>query len=192
MEKSLVCILSTTIWLFAQGADAQPRQSELYVFAPTLNVQTSPGAGHKIVGTLTYGDSVQVSADSTADERAWVNISTDTETGRVQGYARMGALLSLPAPDITMTGFSSLTRQLTPSVEPSGTKTDDTLTVTQSYGHGVTLITRTFYTPYGEFSDQQISVSGLTVAQGFLLARAIVNQDGATSDHMTRDRKSVV
>jgi hypothetical protein len=189
MAKSLVYILSTIIWLFASLAYAQPSEIELYVFAPTLDVQTSPGSYQQTVGTLTYGDRVHAATNANDDDKTWINVRGETKAGHVEGYTNAETLLPVPVPDITKSGFASLTDQLTARGEPSGTKTDDTTMLSQTYNHGVTLVTRTFHTPYGEFSEQQISVSGITVPQGFLLARAIVNQDGLTSNHMARTSK---
>jgi len=189
MKKSPVYFLSTIIWLFASLAYAQPSEFELYVFAPTLDVQTSPESGQQPVGTLTYGDRVYAATNTNDDDKTWINVRAETKAGHVEGYAHAEALLPVPVPDITKAGFASLTDQLTARGEPRGTKTDDTTTLSQTYHHGVTLVTRTFHTPYGDFSEQQISVSGITVPQGFLLARAIVNQDGLTSEHMARTSK---
>jgi len=189
MAKRLVYIFSVIVWLSSALTSAQSEPTELYVFAPTLALQASPGSDQENIGTLTYGDRVQIAAHTDAAAQDWIKVQIETKAGHVEAYAKVETLLPVPAPDIVRTGFPSLLDHLAPHPEESVTKTDDTTTVVQAYSHGVTLVTRTFHTPYGEFSEQQISVSGLNVRQGFLIARAIVNQDGPTSDHMTRTAK---
>jgi hypothetical protein len=170
--------------------DSAPIQaSELYVFAPTLSLQVSPGPDQMTLGTLSYGERVEQTAidpDDNVLSREWIRVRTDLSPERIEGYAHSEALLPIPAPDLSKSGFSALTDRLTPSGKPATSRTDDTTTAAQTYSHGVTLITRTFHTPYGDFAEQMITISGLSVAQGFLLARAIVNPDGPDADHMSR------
>lgn len=182
----------SVIIIFCSIGSSPIRANELYVFVPTLGLQAAPGSDQKTLGTLSYGQRVEQIAVDPGDNvlsGKWIKVRTDLSPERMEGYVDSDVLLPIPAPDLSKSDFSALTDRLTPTGEPTTSKSDDTTTTAQVFSHGITLTTRTFHTPYGDFSEQIITVSGLSVAQGFLLARAIVNPDGPDADHMNRTAK---
>jgi hypothetical protein len=182
----------SVIIIFCSLGSSPIRANEHYVFVPTLSLQAAPGSDQKTLGTLGYGQRVEQIAVDPGDNvlsGKWIKVRTDLSPERMEGYVDSDALLPIPTPDLSRSDFSALTDRLTPTGVPTTSKSDDTTTTAQVFSHGITLTTRTFHTPYGDFSEQIITVSGLSVAQGFLLARAIVNPDGPDADHMNRTAK---
>lgn len=159
----------------------------LYVYSPTALVYENPGPAQASTFTLTYGDRITGADEAvTPTPSEWIKGKIEAEATSIVGYVRADSLLPLPAPDLSLSGFQSLINQLRKEGAATSERMEDVTTQTQLYEHGVTLSTRTFHTPYGDFEEQSLLVSNITVAQGFLLARAIVNQDGVGSEHMTR------
>lgn len=186
MDKSRILGVLILLWALL-SLNAPAHSGSLYVYSATTYVHENPDSGQTALHTLSYGDHVTVSDDavtSTPSER--IKGAVDVEATRIVGYIRADALLPLPAPDLSLNGFQSLTNLLHEVGPAKSERQEDVTTLTQRYDHGVTLSTRTFHTPYGNFEDQSLLVSDITVSQGFLLARSIVNQDGVESEHMSR------
>ncbi len=184
-----LAVLSFSSILSADLRATVLRNTELFVFTPILNIHAGPGPDQNVIEKLAYGARVH----SFLEDRnrsgviaEWVKVRAISEASTTEGYVRADALLPIPTPDPAKSGFASLTDRLTITGDLTITRADDTTTAVQAYDHGVTLTTRTFHTPYGDFEEQHITASGFTVAQGFILARAIINQDGAGSDHLAR------
>lgn len=153
------------------------------MFDATLDVREQPEAEAALSHSLGYGDCVGVSPALPA--MGWAAIvQPDTDTAL--GYARPDALLPLPAPDLTRAGFGALLSRLTPEGEPVQQDEDGMAVIRQSYSHGVTLIERQIPFAGSVMTEQTLFVRGIDAAQGFLLARALVNQDGPASPHMER------
>jgi len=167
--------------------NAPANASSLYVYSPTTPVHEKPESDQPTIHTLTYSDQVTVAEEpvTTAPDE-WLKGKIEVGAACIVGYVSAGALLPIPAPDLSLSGFQSLTNQLQKLGPAESEQVEDVTALTQPYEHGVTLSTRTFHTSYGDFTEQSLLVSAITVAQGFLLARAIINQDGVTSEHMTR------
>ncbi len=164
----------------------------LYVYSPLLPIHKGASLDDTEVHILDYGDKVTLVREETPTSpqpQEWAKIEVETEANRVVGYARTEALLPIPAPDVSQSGFAALTNRLTKSGPARTERSADITTERQSFKEGVTLATRIFHTPYGDFKEQTVTVSDITVSQGFLLARAIVNQDGIDSEHMGRSAK---
>eukprot|EP00435_Cladocopium_sp_Y103_P078684 s1_g2423.t1 len=180
--QALLTLLCAMVLLPAQAA-----ATDFYVYELTTSLHQEPGPEEPVVHTINYGDRVIVAATpDTSTPDGWIAGKADGGTICIMGYVRSAGLLPVPAPDLTQSGFVSLTGRLQKITDPTTDKTDDVTTTEQTFDHGVTLVTRTFHTAYGDFEEQHLGVSGISVAQGFLLARAMVNQEGATSDHMAR------
>jgi len=181
-------ILGVLILLWALlSLNAPAYSGSLYVYSAITSVHENPDSDQTTLHTLSYGDQVTVSDDavtSTPSER--IKGTVEVEATRIVGYIRADTLLPVPAPDLSLSGFQSLTNHLHEVGPAKSERQEDVTTLTQHYDHGVTLSTRTFHTPYGDFEDQSLLVSDITVAQGFLLARSIVNQDSVESEHMNR------
>lgn len=167
---------------------APAHAGNLYIYSATMPVHENPDSAQTALHTLSYGDQVTVAdeAVSSSTPSGWLKGKIDVDAACFVGYIRADALLPLPAPDLALSGFQSLTNHLQEVGPAKSERKEDVTTLTQQYDHGVTLSTRTFHTPYGDFEDQSLFVSNITVAQGFLLARSIVNQDGIDSEHMSR------
>lgn len=166
---------------------SQALTKDFYVYETATPLHQEPASEEPVVHTLKYGERIIV--DTTAETSppdGWIKGKADAETICVMGYVRSANLLPVPTPDLSQSGFASLTDKLQQVDDPKIDKTDNVTTITQTFDHGVTLLTRTFHTAYGDFEEQQLEVSDISVAQGFLLARAMINQDGASSDHMAR------
>ncbi len=184
--KSYAQVLSAFLCTIAL-LPAQAFAANLYVYEPTTSLHQEPGSEEPVVHTLTYGDRVVVApAPAATPPAGWIKGKADGETICIMGYVQAAGLLPVPAPDLSQSGFASLTGRLKEIAGPETEKTADVTTTKQRFDHGVTLVTRMFHTAYGDFEEQQLEVSGITVAQGFLLARAMVNQEGISSDHMAR------
>lgn len=161
--------------------------ADLYVYGATAPVYQHPDQGQPPIHTLIYGDRItHTNTSQTPPSNGWVQGKVTTETTCIMGYAQSDTLLHVPTPDLSQSGFASLTRQLQKIGDAQIEQADDVTTVSQTFGHGVTLLTRTFHTAYGDFEEQQLTVSNISVDQGFLMARAIVTQDGTASENMTR------
>lgn len=161
--------------------------ADLYVYGATAPVYQHPDQGQPPIHTLIYGDRItHTSTSQTPPSNGWVQGKVTTETTCIMGYAQSDTLLPVPTPDLSQSGFASLTRQLQKIGDAQVEQADDVTTVSQTFGHGVTLLTRTFHTAYGDFEEQQLAVSNISVNQGFLMARAIVTQDGTASENMAR------
>lgn len=186
MDKCLIPAVLVLLWtLLSLNASAQA--GSLYTYSPTTPVHESPDADQPTLHSLAYGDRITVSDDTvTSTPGAWIKGKVETEATCIVGYLQAGALLPLPAPDLSLSGFQSLTSHLHEVGPAKFERQEDVTKLTQHYDHGVTLNTHIFHTPYGDFEDQSLLVSDITVAQGFLLARSIVNQDGVESEHMNR------
>ncbi len=166
---------------------AQAIAKDFYVYEPTALLHQEPGSEEPVVHTLNYGDRVMVAATSgTSPSDDWIKGKADGGTICIMGYVQVADLLPIPAPDLTTGGFASLTEKLEKIGDPVMDQTSEVTTITQEFNYGIALQTRTFHTAYGDFEEQHLEVSGITTAQGFLLARAMVNQEGVTSDQMTR------
>ncbi len=186
MDKSRIPGVLILLWALL-SLNAPAHSGSLYVYSATTPVHGNLDTDQAALHTLSYGDQVTVADDtvtSTPSER--IKGKVDVEATTIEGYIRADALLPLPAPDLSLSGFQSLTNQLQKTGPAKSERQEDVTTLTQYYDHGVTLSTRTFHTPYGDFEDQNLLVLDITVAQGFLLARSIVNQDGVESEHMNR------
>ncbi|HBM87466.1 MAG: hypothetical protein P1U69_08280 [Parvibaculaceae bacterium] len=166
---------------------APAHSGNLYVYSATIPVHENPDSAQIALHTLSYGDQVTVADEAVSPKPSeWLNGKIEVDAACIVGYIRADALLPLPAPDLALSGFQSLTNHLQEVGPAKSERQEDVTTLTQQYDHGVTISTRTFHTPYGDFEDQSLLVSDITVAQGFLLARSIVNQDGVKSEHMNR------
>ncbi len=166
---------------------AHAHSGSLYVYGATIPVHENPNSAQNALHTLSYGDQVTVADEAVSPKPSeWLKGKIEVDAACIVGYIRADALLPLPAPDLALSGFQSLTNHLQEVGPAKSERQEDVTTLTQHYDHGVTLSTRTFHTPYGDFEDQNLLVSNITVAQGFLLARSIVNQDGIDSEHMSR------
>lgn len=161
--------------------------ADLYVYGATAPVYQHPDQEQTPIHTLIYGDQItHASTSQTTPSNGWVQGKVATETTFIVGYVQSGTLLPVPPPDLSQSGFASLTGRLQKTGDAQIEQADDVTTVSQTFGHGVTLLTRTFHMAYGDFEEQQLAVSNISVAQGFLMARAIVTQDGTASEIMTR------
>ncbi|MEQ9143585.1 MAG: hypothetical protein RLO08_04430 [Parvibaculaceae bacterium] len=153
------------------------------MFDAALEVRGQPEAEAPLSHSLGYGDCVHVSRALAATGWAAL-VQPDTDT--VLGYVRTDALLPLPAPDLTRTGFDALLSRLTPEGEPAQQDEDGIAVIRRPYSHGVTLVERQIPFAGSVMIEQTLFVRGIDAAQGFLLARALVNQDGPASPHMER------
>ncbi len=170
-----------------QTACSEPANVNLTVFATELTVYASDEPNAETVGKLAYSDTV-VAAEK--DASMIPSSSTDhrirIKTDRLEGYVLAAYLIPLAAPELTNSGFRSLTSQLQAIGKPETTDEGELLTISQTYSDGVTVHERRFKMPDGGyFAEESLSVDRLSVFQGALLARAIVAADGATSHHLS-------
>ncbi len=186
MDKGRIPAFLIALWALL-SLNTPAYAESLYVYSPATTLHEKPVTDLPPLHTLSYGDKVSVAEDAVAPaSNEWIKGKIEADATCIVGYTRADALLPLPAADLSLSGFQSLTNQLQKVGSAASERVEDVTTLTQDYDHGVTLTTRTFHTSYGDFEEQNLLVSAITVAQGFLLARTIVNQDGATSEHMTR------
>ncbi|MCE7999586.1 MAG: hypothetical protein HEP70_12060 [Rhodobiaceae bacterium] len=185
MDKSRIpTVLISLLALLFFEAPAQA--GDLYAYNASTPVYEKPDSELPPLHMLSYGAKVTVADEAMESGSEWIKGKIEAEALCVVAYARSDALLPLPAPDLSVSGFQSLINQLEQVGAATSERKDNVTTQTQIFDHGVTLSTRTFHTSYGDFEEQSLLVSDITIAQGFLLARAIVNQDGISSEQMRR------
>lgn len=170
-----------------QAACSEPATVNLTVFATELTVYASDEPNAETVGKLAYGDTV-IAAEK--DANMIPSSSTDhrirIKTDLLDGYVLAAYLIPLTAPELTNSGFSSLTSRLQAIDQPETMDETDLQTISQAFSGGVTLHELHFKMPDGGyFAEERLSVAGLSVFQGALLARAIVAADGVTSHHLS-------
>ncbi|MEQ9520298.1 MAG: hypothetical protein RLN89_12760 [Parvibaculum sp.] len=108
---------------------------------------------------------------------AWAHVQTEDATG----FLSTRYLLPIPAPDIAKGGIASLLINLSKVGAPTTEATESGSVIHQTYSHGVTHNLHENVFDGMTFTEETLSIEGIDLFQGFLLARAIVASEGPTS-----------
>lgn len=182
----LALLVGLLTMIFAPGgAAAGEAPGQRYVLVPGLVLHQGPGRATPALDKLAYGAAVLPLAPGPAGTEAgapgrWIKV----RAGSKQGYLFDQFISPVPAPSLTGRDFTSALTKLGQLKEEKG---KDLITFSQRYSHGVTVIDRKVKMgDGGYFTEQVIKVSGISVVQGFLLARAILAVGGLKDPNMAR------
>ncbi len=193
MKKYLILLQLIIFGMIAAPLPAQADSNERFVFATALVLRAAPQTGHNKVGMLAYGDGVTIIKDGVKEK---IGPSSDSwckiQAGSTEGYAFGAYLLPVPTPDLNQYGIKSFTSRLAFLKSEKSTDTHGTVTNEKHFSHGVIIKERKVKMgDGGYFSEDHLLVAGLSVNQGFLLARAIASGSGLNSADMQRTAKSL-
>jgi len=188
---AMVLVVTATYSIVARSISPEgvslPQSGTHFVFAPTTPLHAEPAPDSEIIGTLTYGTPVTALGTQNRVEGirgktgGWAHIKTGDRTG----YAMSTVVLPVPPPDLLVAGLLSYTEGLTPVGMTDETREPGLITRLTPYAYGLTLEERELEFEYGTFTEHQLLVTGLTLAQGYALASAIAHSTGPQSFQAT-------